>query len=133
MKFLKAFVRANRIGQVLHALENARAPSATASIVRGVGDDFDLRTVDPRVFKLSEDELCGCPEIAKVELVCLAEDVDRLLDAVVGAARTGGSGDGDGIVFVSPVDRAVKIRTGEEGAKAFGRPSAPSVGKGGNS
>ena len=119
MKLLKAFVRANHIGQVLHALEHARAPGITVSIVRGIGSDFDPRGMDPRVFKLVEDELSGCPEIAKGEIVCSTEDVDRLLSAVVSAARTGGPG--DGIVFVSPVDRAVKIRTGEEGAQAFTR------------
>lgn len=120
MKLVKAFVRANHIGKVVHALEEARAPGITVSVVRGIGGDFDARRMDPRVFKLVEDELSGCPEIAKVEIVCSADDVDRLLDAVVSAARTGGPG--DGIVFVSPVDRAVKIRTGEEGAQAFARP-----------
>lgn len=117
MKLLKAFVRASQIREVVHALERARAPGITVSIVRGVGEDFDPRSLDPRIFKLSEDELCGCPEIAKLEIVCGADHIERLLDAVVAAARTGGSG--DGIVFVSPIDRAVKIRTGEEGVTAF--------------
>ena len=68
---------------------------------------------------LSEDELRRCPEVAKVEVVCGDEDADRLLAAVVSAAHTGGSG--DGIVFITSVDRAVKVRTGEEGAQAFTR------------
>lgn len=118
---LKAFVRADYIGKVVRALEDARAPGITVSVVRGAGFDFDPRTVDPRVFPLfSADELSRCPEVAKVEVVCSDEDVDRLLAAVVGAARTGGPG--DGIVFITPVDRAVKVRTGEEGPQAFTRP-----------
>ena len=121
MKLLKAFVRADRVGGVVRALEQARAPGITVSIVRGAGYDFDPRLLDPRVFPLlSADELARCPEVAKVEVVCSDEDVDRLLAGVVGAARTGGPG--DGIVFVTAVDRAVKIRTGEEGPQAFTRP-----------
>lgn len=120
MKLLKAFVRSDHIGKVVRALEEARAPGITVSLVRGVGYDFDPRTVDPRVFPLlSADELSRCPEVAKVEVVCSDEAVDRLLVAVVGAARTGASG--DGIVFVTAVEQAVKVRTGEEGAQAFTR------------
>ena len=114
MKLLKAFVRGNHVGKVVHALEQARAPGITVSIERGVGYELDPQLLNPRVFPLlSADELSECPEVAKVEVVCSDEDVDRLLAAVVGAARTGGSG--DGIVFVTPVERAIKIRTGEEG------------------
>ena len=121
MKLLKAFVRAEHVGEVVRALEDARAPGITVSVVRGAGYDFDPRLLDPRVFPLlSADELARCPEVAKVEVVCSDEDVDRLLAGVVGAARTGGPG--DGIVFVTSVDRAVKIRTGEEGPRAFRRP-----------
>lgn len=120
MKLLKAFVRADHIGKVVRALEDAGAPGITVSLVRGVGYDFDPRTLDPRVFPLlSADELSRCPEVSKVEIVCSDQDVDRLLAAVVGAARTGASG--DGIVFVTAVDRAVKIRTGEEDAQAVTR------------
>ena len=117
MKLLKAFVRAESVGKVVHALQGAQAPGITVSVVRGVGYDFEPRLLDPRVFPLAEDELVRCPEVAKVEVVCRDEDVDRLLVATVGAARTGGPG--DGIVFITQVDRAVKIRTGGEGAQAF--------------
>lgn len=117
MKLLKAFVRADHIGKVVHALQHARAPGITVSVVRGVGYDFVPRSTEPRVFPLLEDELSRCPEIAKVEVVCSQQDADRLVAAIVGAARTGGAG--DGIVFVTPVERAVKVRTGEEGAQAF--------------
>ena len=121
MKLLKAFVRGDHIGKVVHALAQARAPGITVSIVRGVGYDFESRLTDPHVFPaLSADELSRYPDVAKVEVVCSDGDADQLLAAVVGAARTGGPG--DGIVFVTPVERAVKIRTGEEGTRAFTRP-----------
>jgi nitrogen regulatory protein P-II 1 len=120
MKLLKALVRGDHIGTVVHALQRARAPGITVSIVRGVGYDFLPRSTDPRVFPLFEDELARCPEVAKVEVVCGDEEIDRLIAAVVNAARTGAAG--DGIVFVTAVERAIKVRTGEEGAPAFSAP-----------
>ena len=120
MKLLKAFVRGDHIGPVVHALQRDRAPGLTVSVVRGVGYDFIPRSTDPRVFPLLEDELSRCPEVAKVEVVCGDEDIDRLIAAVVEAARTGAAG--DGIVFVTPVERVIKVRTGEEGAEALSIP-----------
>ncbi|NIN01050.1 MAG: hypothetical protein GTO24_24065 [candidate division Zixibacteria bacterium] len=51
--------------------------------------------------------------MAKVEAVCANEDVDRLVAVISEKARTGFKG--HGMVFVSPVEEAVKIRTGEKG------------------
>ena len=52
----------------------------------------------------------------KVELVVNDGDVDRCVEAVLNAARTGKIGDGK--IFVSPVERIVRIRTGEENEAA---------------
>jgi nitrogen regulatory protein PII len=82
------------------------------SRVHGVGYGYD-----PYLFTLAPSELCKCPEIAKIEVVCGDDDVDRLLAVLVDAAHTGGRG--DGIVFVTPVERAVRIRTAQEGEEAF--------------
>jgi len=48
----------------------------------------------------------------KVEVVVKSDDVDRCVDAIIKAARTGKIGDGK--IFVSPVERVVRIRTGEQ-------------------
>ena len=48
----------------------------------------------------------------KIEVVVKTEDVDRCVDAIVNAARTGKIGDGK--IFVTSVERVVRIRTGEE-------------------
>jgi nitrogen regulatory protein P-II 1 len=108
MKLLKAFVRTRKVDDVIRALKSARAPGITVSRVHGVGYGYD-----PYLFTLAPRELPKTPEIAKVEVVCRDEDAGRLLDVLAAAARTGS--DGDGIVFVTPVERAVRIRTGEEG------------------
>ena len=47
----------------------------------------------------------------KIEVVVRDEDVDRCVDAVVNVARTGKIGDGK--IFITPVERVVRIRTGE--------------------
>lgn len=120
MKLLKAFVRADYIGKVVHALQYAQAPGITVSVVRGVGYDFVPLPTEPRVFPLAEDALSRCPEVAKVEVVCRDEDIDRLVAAVLDGGQTGGPG--DGIVFVTPVERVVKVRTGEEGAQVVSIP-----------
>ena len=47
----------------------------------------------------------------KIEVVVKDEDVDRCVDAIVNVARTGKIGDGK--IFITPVERVVRIRTGE--------------------
>jgi len=109
---LKAFVRTSKVDDVICALEAAQAPGITVSRVHGVGYGYE-----PSLFTLAPSELRRTPEVAKVEVVCARSDTDRLLDAIVQAARTGSHG--DGIVFVTPVERAIKIRTGAEAPQAL--------------
>lgn len=112
MKLIKAFVRTERVDEVIRALEDAGAPGITVSRVHGVGYGYD-----PYLFTLAPSEVAKTPEVSKVEIVCRHDDLDRLLDTVIEAARTGTRG--DGIVFVTPVERAIKIRTGDEGSRAL--------------
>jgi len=107
MKSIKAFVRLSRLDQVVRVLERAGAPGITVSRVQGVGYGYD-----PKV-TLAESEMSKATEVAKVEIVCKEDDLDRLLATLLVAARTGYAG--DGIVFVTPVELAIHIRTGEEG------------------
>ena len=53
----------------------------------------------------------------KVEVLCDAGDVDAVVDAIVAAAKTGKIGDGK--IWVTPVDRLVRIRTGERDVEAL--------------
>ncbi len=100
---------------VVGALKGAGAPGITVSRVHGVGYGCD-----PILYTLAEGELRKAPEVSKVEVVCLDEDADRLVAAIVETAHTGGRG--DGIVFVTPVERAGRIRTRQEGPEAFANP-----------
>lgn len=106
MKLLKAFIRTSRVDTVITALEAAGAPGITLSRVHGVGYGYE-----PMLFTLSPSEYKKTLEVTKVEVVCRDEDVERLLGTLVQASRTGVQG--DGIVFVTAVERAVKVRTGD--------------------
>lgn len=112
MKQIKAYIRNTRAEEVVRALEGARAPGITVSRVHGVGYGYD-----PMLFTLSPSELAKIPQIAKLEVVCGDGDLDRLVEVIRQAAFTGYRG--DGIVFVTPVERALKIRTGAAGPEAL--------------
>jgi len=112
MKLIKAFIRSRRLDAVVAGLEAARAPGITCSRVHGVGYGYE-----PNLFTLAPNEVAKIPEVAKVEIVCCDSDAGRLVDALIDAARTGDRG--DGIVFVTPVERAIRIRSLEENEAAL--------------
>ncbi len=112
MKLLKAFIRTTKVDDVVRALREAGAPGITVSRVHGVGYGYE-----PMLFHLAPSEIRTAPEVAKVEVVCDDQCVDVLLTALLQAAHTGYAG--DGIVFVTPVERAIKIRTGDEAPQAL--------------
>ncbi|NOZ94629.1 MAG: P-II family nitrogen regulator [Acidobacteria bacterium] len=114
MKLLKAFIRTRKTDDVIRALRDAEAPGITITRVHGVGYGYE-----PLLFTLAPSELRKAPEVAKIEVVCDDDCVDRLLGAILEAAHTGYSG--DGIVFVTPVERAIKIRTGAEAPRSLDR------------
>jgi nitrogen regulatory protein P-II 1 len=112
MKEIKAYVRISKVDEVIHALRTSGAPGITVTRVHGVGYGYE-----PYLFTLAPSELKKTPEVAKVEVVCTDECADSGVSVIVEAARTGDPG--DGIVFVTPVERAVKIRSGDEALKAL--------------
>ena len=112
MRLLKAFIRIGCVDTVVRALQKAGAPGITISHVHGVGYDYD-----PEEYTFAPGVEGKAPEVAKIEVVCRRDDADRLLSTVVETA--GSRCRGDGIVFLTLVERAVKIRNGAEGAEAL--------------
>ncbi len=112
MKLLKAFIRTTKADDVVGALRRAGAPGITISRVAGVGYGYE-----PLAFTLAPSEIKTAPEVAKIEVVCDDDCVDVLLTELLKAAHTGYPG--DGIVFVTPVERAIKIRTGDEAPQSL--------------
>lgn len=115
MKEIKTFLRPECMDSVVHALLDAGIRTVTVLTVRAVGakDDDDPRFQIDRTFFAPYRQIC------KLELVCRDEDVERALHLISSLGRTGEPG--DGIVYVSGVDRVLKIRTGEEGPAAVDR------------
>ena len=111
MKLVLAVIRPERLSATLQALFQADVRGVTVNRVQGHGGEVDtVETYRGTTVKMELHD--------KVQLeVAVSESfVDRTVDAIVGAARTGEVGDGK--VFVLPVERVVRIRTGEEDREA---------------
>jgi len=103
MKQIKAFIRPNMTDEVVDALENLpNSPGLTMSKVEGWG-----HTQNESHARLTER--------VKLEIVVPEEEVETVVDCVVKYARTGDGHYGDGIIFVSTIDEAVRIRNGNRG------------------
>lgn len=112
MKEIKAYIRTERADNVVHALEQAGVRGLTLIDVMAVGEN-----IDPRNYKFSVSCVEKYQKVAKIELICAAEDADRYADIIREAACTHSKG--DGIICISDIERLVKIRTGEEGPEAL--------------
>ncbi len=108
MKKIEAVIREERLDAVKKALEEHGIHGMTVTEVSGRGQQKGI-SLQWRVGEYRVDFL---PKL-KVEIVCHDEDCDIAVDAIMKAAKTGRIGDGK--IFVSPVEAAYRIRTGESG------------------
>lgn len=110
MKEIKTFIRPDVANSVVHELKNAGFCCMTITEVAGLGTPL----ADAGKASYSIDFVEKYSKVAKLELVCDDSDEDRVVEIIQTKARTHQLG--DGLIFVTTVDRAVRIRTGEEGA-----------------
>jgi nitrogen regulatory protein P-II 1 len=108
MKKIEAIIRTERLQQVQDALDELGVSGLTVSEVMGCGRQKGYT----EQYRGSRANISLLPKL-KVESVMAAEIVDKAVDAIVGAAYTGETGDGR--VFVWSIEQAVRIRTGERG------------------
>jgi len=109
MREIKAIIRLERLDPILHALhEIPDLPGVTVSEVRGIGRRTDVP---------AGDTAYGETAMAKLEMVVDDARLERILDTIESAGRTGLPGDGK--IFVLPVARARRIRTGDEDESAL--------------
>lgn len=106
MQKVEAIIRPEKLDIVKTALEELDHAGMTLSEVRGHGKQRGV-TEQWRGRSFAVEYLTK----VKVELIVKDEDVDPIIERIVDAARTGEVGDGK--IFVSPVSRAVRIRTGD--------------------
>ena len=112
MRLITAIVKPFKVDDVKQALKDAGAAGVTVSEVQG----FGRQRGHTEVYRGAEYTIDFVPKV-RVELLVDDADVDRLLEAVIAAARTGKIGDGK--VWVTPVEQVVRIRTGERGVEAL--------------
>ena len=112
MQKVEAIIRPEKLDIVKTALEERDHAGMTLSEVRGHGKQRGV-TEQWRGRSFAVEYLTK----VKVELIVKDEDVDPIIERIVDAARTGEVGDGK--IFVSPVTRAVRIRTGDEDEAAL--------------
>lgn len=107
MKMVVAIVRQEKLNDVKEALEREGFIAMTVTEVKGRGEQKGI-VLQFRGRTMEVDLL----QKAKIEIVVDDNEVDAVIRTIVNAARTGKFGDGK--IFVIPVERAVRIRTGEE-------------------
>jgi nitrogen regulatory protein P-II 1 len=108
MKKIEAIIRPERLQDVQDALDELGVSGLTMSEVMGCGRQKGYT----EQYRGSRANISLLPKL-KVETVVADEVVDKSVDAIVGAAYTGETGDGR--VFVWNIEQAVRIRTGERG------------------
>jgi nitrogen regulatory protein P-II 1 len=112
MKEVKAYIRCQKAESVIEALEAMGVQGITLIDVMGVG-----QLADPHSAKYSVQCVEKYSEVGKLEVVCSDEDVHKIVEAIRKNAYTGLKG--DGIIYVSSVEMATKIRTGAVGEEAL--------------
>ncbi|HSH70990.1 MAG TPA: P-II family nitrogen regulator [Deferrisomatales bacterium] len=112
MKLLIAIVNTDQLDELRDRLFEIGAPGLTVDGVMGIGKPLsqmrysEVRGFIPKFFARS-----------RVEIVVEDERVEEIAEVVQQVCRSGRIGDGK--IFVLPVDRAIRIRTGEEGRDAL--------------
>jgi nitrogen regulatory protein P-II 1 len=112
MKKIEAIIKPFKLENVKDALAELAIDGMTVSEVKG----FGRQKGHTEIYRGSEYTVDFLPKI-KIEIVLADSLVESVRTAIVKAARTGKIGDGK--LFVSPVDEAVRIRTQEVGEKAL--------------
>lgn len=120
VKEVKAFVRRSRIDAVVCELRSMGIKSLSVIAVEGVG-----ALADPADDSLSLEYVTRFSKVYKVELLCQEKDVDEVVALIQKTAHTGEAG--DGLIFISSVERVLKIRSGKEGHAAIEKPQRPST------
>ncbi len=111
MKRIEAIIRPAKVGDVLSALEKVGHPGVMVSEIEGHGSQKGVEhQVRGKTYKVS------LLAKKKIDLIVKDAEADKIIRAIQKAGATGEIGDGK--IFVSSMDDAIRIRTGESGEKA---------------
>ena len=112
MKMIQAIIRPSKVEDVKNALVEAGYVSLTSIEVKGRGRQKGIT----QMWRGEEYKVDMLPKV-KVEIVVSDEKVDEAVELIRKAAYTGNIGDGK--IFVLPVEKTIRIRTGETNGKAL--------------
>ncbi len=112
MKKIEAVIKPFKLDDVRQALSEIGITGMTAIEVKG----FGRQKGHTELYRGAEYVIDFLPKV-KVDIVVADDLVDRCVEAITNAARTGKIGDGK--IFVTDVSRVIRIRTGEEGDEAI--------------
>ncbi len=113
MKEIKTFFRATKAETISAALDKLGVTDYTVSFVMGIGEHL----TDAIESSYSIEIVKKYSNIAKLELICKAERLELITKTIREAAYSGEQG--DGIIYVTPVEKAIKIRTGAIDSEAL--------------
>ncbi|WBU60610.1 P-II family nitrogen regulator [Paracoccus albus] len=111
MKKVEAIIKPFKLDDVKEALQEVGVQGLTVTEVKG----FGRQKGHTELYRGAEYVVDFLPKI-KIEMVLPDDQIDAAVEAITSAARTEKIGDGK--IFVSPIDQAIRIRTGETGDDA---------------
>ena len=106
MKMITAVIKPFKLEEVREALAECGVTGLTVTEVKG----FGRQKGHTELYRGAEYVVDFLPKV-KIEVVVKSEDLDRCVDAIVNVARTGKIGDGK--IFITAIERVVRIRTGD--------------------
>ena len=112
MKMITAIIKPFKLDDVRDALGDIGVNGMTVTEVRG----FGRQKGHTELYRGAEYVVDFLPKV-KIEVVLDDDQVDAAIEAIVAAAKTDKIGDGK--IFVSPIEQAIRIRTGESGSDAL--------------
>jgi nitrogen regulatory protein P-II 2 len=112
MKIVMAIIKPFKLEEVRDALTAVGVLGLTVTEVKGYG----RQKGHTEIYRGAEYAVSFLPKI-KIEVAVATELVGKVIEAIAGAARTGQIGDGK--IFVSSIEKAVRIRTGETDVEAL--------------
>jgi nitrogen regulatory protein P-II 1 len=112
MKKIEAIIKPFKLDEVKEALQEAGAQGITVIEAKG----FGRQKGHTELYRGAEYVVDFLPKV-KIEVVVADENLPAAIEAIRNAARTGRIGDGK--IFVSQIEEAIRIRTGETGADAI--------------
>ncbi len=111
MKKIEAIIKPFKLDEVKEALQEVGIQGITVTEAKG----FGRQKGHTELYRGAEYVVDFLPKV-KLEVVLEDALVDRAIEAIEQAARTGRIGDGK--IFISPIEEAIRIRTGERGGEA---------------